>query len=284
MKHLLSAALLIASTSVFAQIQSPKASPLGKVEQKVGLTDLKVEYSRPSKNDRVIFGDVVPMNQLWRTGANENSKFTTSDAIVFGKDTLKPGTYALYTTPGKDSWDVIFYNDITNWGTPEKFEETKVALRTKAKVEMQSTVTETFTINFDNLKMNSANLVFEWDKTKASVAFTVPTDAKMMASITKVMGGPSANDYYMASDYYYNAKLDMNQALTYLNKYVEMKGIDEVPFYVLHRKALIQAELKDYKGALETAKLSLKKSEEAEYEEYIKMNKKVIEEWSKKVN
>ncbi|MEY4604875.1 MAG: hypothetical protein RIT43_2167, partial [Bacteroidota bacterium] len=87
----------------FAQMQRPMASPQGKVEQKVGLTDLKIEYYRPSKNNRTVFGEVVPFEEVWRTGANENAKFTSNDPVIFGKDTLKAGTYAIFTKPSKDS-------------------------------------------------------------------------------------------------------------------------------------------------------------------------------------
>ena len=97
------------STLSTAQLQTPKASPLAKFEQRVGLTDIKIEYSRPSKNERVIFGNVVPFEEIWRTGANENTKFTTSDFLIFGTDTLKAGTYAIYTKPSKESWEIIFY-------------------------------------------------------------------------------------------------------------------------------------------------------------------------------
>ena len=91
-KHLFVAALIALGTGLNAQIVAPKASPQGKIEQKIGVTDVKVEYYRPMKNNRVVFGEVVPFNEIWRTGANENTKFTCSDALVFGTDTLRAGT------------------------------------------------------------------------------------------------------------------------------------------------------------------------------------------------
>ena len=119
--------------STMAQM-APQASPASKVEQRVGLTDLTVKYSRPGKKDRVIFGELVPYGQVWRTGANENTTFTCTDVLVFGKDSLKPGTYALYTTPNKDKWDLMFYTTTNNWGTPEKWDDSKVALKTSSVV------------------------------------------------------------------------------------------------------------------------------------------------------
>jgi len=280
MRNLLPCLFIVTSFGINAQIQSPRLSPLAKVEQKVGLTDVKIEYYRPSKNNRVVFGDVVPMNELWRTGANENTKITFSDAAIFDKDTLKAGTYAIFTKPTSSSWEVIFYTDITNWGTPEEFDESKVALRKTADVIALNDVVETFTISLDNLTTKEATLNFSWDKTRAGLKFTVPTESKMQSTITKVLAGPTANDYYAAADYYHNAKLDQNQALIWVNKYIEMKGA-ETPFYVYRKKALIQAELGDYKGAVESAKLSLAGAEKAENQSYIDMNKKSIEEWGK---
>lgn len=265
----------------FSQIQGPRLSPQGKVEQKIGLTDIKVEYYRPSKSGRVVFGDVVPLNETWRTGANENTKFTCSDAIVFGTDTLKAGTYALYTKPTEKAWEVYFYNDYSNWGLPENWDDAKVVLKLSAAVMMSSDVVETFTIGIDNITTSTANLIFSWDKTRVSVPFAVPTKSKMQASIDKTLAGPTANDYYAAADYYYNAKLDMKQALAWMDKYISMKG-EETPFYVYRKKALIQAELKDFKGAIETAKISSASAEKAGNTDYVEMNKKSIEEWSKK--
>lgn len=281
MKNILST-LLVSTGITFslnAQLQIPKASPLAKIEQKVGLTDIKIEYSRPSKNDREIFGKLVPMDEVWRTGANENTKFTISDLLIFGKDTLKAGTYALYTKPGKDAWDIIFYTDATNWGTPDKWDETKVALRAKAKVNNLSSVTETFSISIENLETESASLNFTWDKTTASVSFTVPTKSKVQANIDKVMAGPSANDYYSAANFYLTEKKDLNKALEWINKAVAMRAD---AYWMLRTKSLIQAELGDKAGAIETAKKSLEGATKDENKGYIDMNNASIEEWSKK--
>ncbi len=263
-----------------AQLQTPKASPVAKFEQRVGLTDIKVEYSRPSKNERVVFGNVVPFDEIWRTGANENTKFTTSDFLVFGTDTLKAGTYAIFTKPSKDNWEIFFYTETTNWGNPEKWDDAKVALKTKAKVNVLANEVETFSISLENLETTSASLNFTWDKTVASVNFTVPTATKVMANIQKTMAGPSASDYYGAGNYYYTEKKDLKQALTWVAKAVELQGDDA--YWMLRTKALIQADLGDKKGAIETAKKSLVAAEKANNKRYIELNKASIEEWSKK--
>ena len=280
MKRIVLFLLVAVSFSSQAQIQRPMASPLAKVEQRVGLTDVKIEYFRPSKNNRVIFGDVVPFGELWRTGANENTKFTTPDPLVFGKDTLKAGTYAIFTTPNKDSWELIFYSELGNWGTPDNFDEAKVALRKSVPVINLSDVTETFTISIDNTTTDKADLTITWDKTRIALSFFVPTAAKMSANIDKVMAGPSANDYYASAEFYFKEKKDMKKALEWINKAIEIRG--QEAFWMTRLKSQIQAELGDYKGAIETAKQSLAAAEKAEYKSYVDANKAAIEEWGKK--
>lgn len=262
-----------------AQIQRPMASPSAKVEQKVGLTDVKVEYYRPSKNNRVIFGEVVPFDEIWRTGANENAKITTIDPLIFGKDTLPKGTYAIFTKPGKTSWDVYFYTETSNWGLPEKWEESKVALKTTATVKALNDVTETFTIAIDNPTTKSADLTFTWDQTKATVNFSVPTAQKMSASIDKVMAGPSAGDYYAAAEFYFKEKKDLKKALEWCSKAADMRP---EAYWIMRMKAQIQAELGDFKGAISSAKLSADAAAKDGDDNYVKMNNASIEEWSKK--
>ena len=264
--------------SAMAQL-APQASPLAKVEQKVGLTDVSIQYSRPSKNDRVIFGDLVAFNEIWRTGANENTKITFSDGVVFGKDSLKPGTYALFTKPGKDSWDIIFYSDASNWGLPQTWDDSKVALRVAAKPVTVSDVIESLTISVDKIHTNGASLTLGWDKTKVMVPFTVPTDAKVMANIKKTMAGPTANDYNMAANYYLTNKMDMKQALEWSNKATEM---NKEAFWMLRTKSLIQAEMGDKTGAIASARAGLALAEKAENKDYQKMFNASIAEWSKK--
>jgi hypothetical protein len=272
--------LLYLGSSLSAQILSPKSSPIAKVEQRVGLTDVTIEYSRPSKNDRVVFGQLLPFNEMWRTGANENTKITVSDAIVFGKDTLPAGTYAIFTKPSESTWEIIFYSDIANWGTPDEWDENKVVLKVNATVMALNDVVETFTIGIDNPTIKSANLNFSWDKTRATVSFSVPTAEKMAKSIEITMAGPTAADYHTSAEFYYKEKMDMKQALEWSTKACDLRG-DEA-FWMLRLKSLIQAELGDYKGAIETAKRSLASAEAAKYQSYIDMNKASIEEWSKK--
>jgi hypothetical protein len=280
MKKLAFLALLFGSMTSHAQIQTPQGSPLGKVEQKVGLADITISYYRPGKKDRVIFGDVVPFNEFWRFGANENTKITSTEHLIFGKDTLKAGTYAIFAKPTQKSWEVVFYTETSNWGLPEKWDDKKVALRLNAPVTNLNDVTENFTISIDNLQNSSATLQFTWDKTRASLPFTLNTKDKVLASIKKTMDGPTANDYYRSASYYFQEKLDMKQALDWCKKAVDLRG--ESAYWMTRLLAQLQAENGDYKGAIETAKKSIAAAEKDGDQNYVKMNKASIEEWSKK--
>lgn len=279
MKNLVYALMLCIPILLHAQIQRPLASPQAKVEQKIGLTDIKVEYYRPSKNSRVIFGEVVPYNEIWRTGANENTKLTISDPIVFGKDTLKTGTYAIYTIPTVNQWEIIFYTDYFNWGTPEKWDEKKVALKIPASVDTLNDVVESFTISLDKLTTKSADLNFSWDRTRATLHFSVPTATKMQINVDKMMAGPSASDFYAAAEFYYNEKKELSKALEWATKATSLRP---EAYWMLRLKAEIQAAMGDYTGALQTGIESLDAADKANNASFIDTMSKLMVEWNSK--
>jgi hypothetical protein len=285
MKKLLLVAIFALSGLVAtAQVKTPQASPSSKVEQVVGLTNVEVNYSRPSAKGRTVFGELVPYGSNWRTGANANTTITFSENVkIEGKDLAK-GTYALYTTPKADSWDVIFYKNTDNWGLPEKWNDSDVAVKVSVKPESTNRHIETFTISVNNITNDNATLNLEWEKTIVPVKIEVPTKEVAITSIENALAGPKAGDYFSASQYFYQSGGDMNKALTWVNKAIEMAtaGGKEAPFWYLRQKSLIQAKLNDKKGAIETAKLSLAAAIKAGNKDYEKMNNDSIAEWSKK--
>jgi tetratricopeptide (TPR) repeat protein len=280
MKKIIISITLFFSISGYSQIQFPKASPQGKIEQRIGITDIIVSYSRPSMNGRVIFGNVVPMDKIWRTGANENTIIKTSDDLIFGKDTLKRGVYSIYTKPSKETWDLYFYNDTLNWGEPRIWDDSKVALKTQSNVKLLNDSYEFFTIDLQQLNVNNGQLVLAWEKTKVIFPFQVNTSKKVTKSIDKLMAGPTAGEYYNAGSYYFKEKIDLKKALEWVSKAIDMQGEDA--YWMLRTKSLIQAELGDFKGAIDTAKKALIASEKAKNQAYIDINKSSIEEWKNK--
>ena len=253
MKKLFLGFVAFAAFSLHAQVQTPALSPVAKLEQKVGLTDINIQYSRPGKRDRIIFGDLLPFGEIWRFGANENTKITSSDPLIFGLDTVKAGTYALFANVEKDSWTIYFYSETTNWGVPDPWDTKKVVYETKLPVSQQ--------------------------KIKISLPFTVNTKEKVLSSVKKTMEGPSANDYHRSASFYYQEKIDMKKALEWSTKACELRP---EAYWMLRMKSLLQAENGDFKGAVITAKKSLELAEKDGDGAYVKMNKTSIDEWSKK--
>ncbi|AUC14553.1 dihydrolipoamide dehydrogenase [Tenacibaculum sp. SZ-18] len=264
--------------SVNAQIKTPQPSPLSKIEQKVGLTDVTVEYSRPGVKGRKVFGDLVPFGKLWRTGANKNTIVTFSQDVTIDGKSLKKGSYAIFTKPGTTSWEVMFYSDTNNWGTPRKWDDKKVALTTTAKVQKMPMTVESFTITIDDLTNNSAVLGILWENTYAGIKFNVPTDKAVESSIASVMAGPGANEFYAAASYYMDEGKDINKAMMWIDKAVDMTS-SEPRFWYLRKQSLIHAKAGDKKGAIKAAKASLMHAEKANNADYVKMNKESLKEW-----
>jgi len=279
MKKLLLSLFIVACTNtISAQIETPQPSPLGKIEQKVGLTDVSIEYSRPGVKGRTIFGDLVPYGKMWRTGANKNTIVTFSDAVTIDGKELKKGSYALFVKPSATSWDVFFYNDTNNWGTPKTWDDSKVALKTTVKTEKVPMNIETFTISVDDITNNQASIGLLWENIYAGIKFATPTDKMVSENITKVMTGPGAGDYYAAASYYLSEEKDMSKAKEWIDKAIDMTK-DKPRFWYLRRQALIYAKAGDKKGAIKAAKASLKYAKEAKNEGYIKMNEASLKEW-----
>ncbi len=275
-------AMIIANYAIEAQVKTPAPSPKSVLTQVVGLTDVTIEYSRPSAKGRNVFGDLVPFGKVWRTGANANSTISFSDDVVIKGNTLKKGKYAIFTMPKADMWEVIFYSATDNWGNPENWDEKKVAVQTNVDPIALGNNVETLTIAINNLTNDSATLDISWEKTMVSVKFEVPTQKTAIASIEKVLAGPTAGDYFSSGQYLLQSNGDLNKALDYLNKAISMtKPGADVPFWYLRQKSLVQAKMGDKTGAIATAKLSLAGAEKEKNDDYVKMNNDSIKEWSK---
>lgn len=277
-KHMLTlCSLVFATFGITAQVQTPPPSPTAKVAQQVGLTDITLEYSRPAMRGRTVMGELVPYGKVWRTGANENTKITFSDDVKIGGKELKKGTYAIYTIPNTSTWEVIFYSDANNWGNPEKWDDSKVALKTTVSAESMPFDIKSFTMLFGDITNNSAMLDILWERTYVGVKIEVPTEKKAMASIDKALNGPSARDYFSSAVYYLDEGKDIAQAKAWIDKAVEMQ--EDTPFWMLRQKSLIYHKAGDKKGAIKAAKASMTAAEKANNADYVKMNKDSLKEW-----
>jgi len=270
---------LFVCTYGIAQIQTPQPSPLAKVEQEIGLTQVTIEYSRPAMRGRSIMGELVPMGELWRAGANKNSLITFSDAVKVGGIDLDAGTYSIFIRPGESMWEVFFYTEIENSGLPAKWNPDSIAATVEVESKKLSESIESFTIALENLNNNGATINFKWENTQASILLEVPTHIKTMASIQETMkGNPKSGDYYNAAIYFRQSNQDLKQAKNWIAKAIEM---DSGKYWMYRQQSLILAELNDKEGAINAAKESLKLAKEAGNQDYVRLNTNAIEEWSK---
>ena len=267
---------IMMSFSLHAQINIPQASPSASITQTVGLTSIKVDYSRPSMKGRTIFGGILPYNTLWRTGANATTKFTIDKPISFNGQELKAGTYSIYTISAENTWDVIFYTDDSD-PLMTSVDDSKVALKTTAEAQQLPMTIETFTISIDDLTADSAILGMMWENTYVGVPFKVGTDKEVTASIDAALNGPSAGDYYNAAVYYLNSGKDIQKAKTWMGKAMGMTK--EPKFWQQRQQSLILAKAGDKKAAVEAAKKSLAGAKEAGNEDYVRMNTASLKEW-----
>lgn len=176
MKKLLTSVLAIAflacTVNLTAQDEKAAASPFSKLEQKIGTTDVTVEYSRPGVKDRKIFGELVPYDKKWRTGANAATKITFSKDVTVEGKAVPAGTYAVFTTPGKTSWDVHFFTfDKPGAGA---YNDATPAVTVEAEpVDLGDIKIESFLIFFDMLRDDSAQMWMTWDNLAVPLALGV---------------------------------------------------------------------------------------------------------------
>ena len=268
---------IVASLTVEAQINTPAPSPAAKLMQTVGLTEVMVDYSRPSMRGREIYGNLVPYDKLWRTGANAYTTITFDTNITIGGSDIEAGTYSIFTKPGASNWEVFFYTDTQGGGIPSDWDESKIVAQLTVPVKKMDMPVETFTITIDDVSSTSANLGIIWENTYVAVPFSVPTDAAVMKSIDAALNGPTAGDYYAAAVYYLSEDKDISKAKEWMEKAMSMT--EKPAFWQLRQQSLILAKAGDKKGAIEAAKKSLAGAKEAGNDDYVKMNTESLKEW-----
>lgn len=281
MKKVLFFLVIIAMTSfsATAQINAPAASPEAILTQVVGLTTIKIEYSRPGLKGRQMFGGLLPYGEMWRTGANAATKITIGDNAQIHDNDVPAGTYALYTIPGEEEWTIIFHKNTTHWGIGGKnYKKSEDAFRFKVKPTRLAEKVETFTIDINNIRSDNASIDLMWENTKVSFTINLDSDAKVMADIKQKMKGVSGTTYYQAAKYYYDNKKDLDQALEWVQIGMEKEG---EKFWMMRLKALILADQQKYKKAMKAAERSIVLAEEEGNDSYVEMNRQSIAEWEK---
>lgn len=209
-----------------AQLELPRVSPKSSVTQTIGLTEVTVAYSRPGVKGRTIWGDLVPFDKPWRTGANEATVLTVSDEVQFGGQKLPAGSYALLTIPGKDGWQVVLNSDKDMWGA-NGYQESKDVLRVKVAPAAAAEAAEWMQFTFENLTATSGELVLRWEKTRVAVPITVDVNAKALANARAAMASAKADDWrtpYQAAGYCFNNDVALDEGQQWLEKSVAIQG------------------------------------------------------------
>lgn len=256
------------------QIRTPAASPTAEFKQPVGLTDISIVYSRPSVKGREIFGDLVPYDKLWRTGANMATKITFSEDVKIEGKSLAAGSYALFSIPGKDEWTLIFNTNFNQSGTGS-YDESLDALRVQVKSgTLEGEGVESLMININGLRNDHAYMVLLWANTIVTAKIEVNTDEQVMANIKAAMDPASeAGKYWAAASYYYESDKDIDQAIEWINKSI---ALGNNRFWVVHLKAKMLQKKGDCKEAIVAAEESKKMAQDAGSDDYVALNDKLI--------
>ncbi len=248
-------------------LQFPQASPGCTIKQRVGATDIEVVYSRPSRKDRQVFGNVVPFDKVWRTGANAATKITFSTPVKLNGTDVAAGSYALYTIPGEDEWTIILNKGVGKSGT--QYDEKEDVMRFKTTPQQLSEQIETFMIEFNDLRDESATMNLVWDRTVVPVKIEIPLSDKLVPQIEAVMASDAKQKpYFQAAVFYYDHGQDLQKA----KKWIEAAVAQNEAYYTVHWKAKILAKLGEKDAAIAAAKRSKELAEQAKDGAYIKLN------------
>lgn len=264
-------------TPVSAQkVDFPQASPSATLKQRVGLTDIQIEYSRPGVKGRKIFGGLEPYGKVWRTGANSATKLTFSTPVKLGGTDLPAGAYELFTIPGESEWTVIVHKNVSEWGAYAYDAKDDVARLTVKPVALAAPV-ETFTIEINQIRDESATLELLWENTLVPVPLQVDVASKVVPQIQAVMASDSAKKpYFQSALFYLDHNLDLKQALAWMDTAI---ASDPKAFYAYYHKARILAKLGDKAAAIATAEKSIAVAAESggvATEEYTRLNRTLI--------
>ncbi|MCX8019399.1 MAG: DUF2911 domain-containing protein [Chitinophagaceae bacterium] len=271
-KYLVIAFALYLQPSFSQQLNIPQPSPLQTVKQNFGLSFIEISYSRPGVKNRKVFGDLVPYNQVWRTGANAATTITFGDEVTVNGVKIAPGKYGLLSIPGEKEWTIIIskQTDVTG---PEAYKQDQDVVRVNVKPLSLSMPVETFTISIDDIKNNSCKIALIWDKVYVPFEVTTEVDSKVMKQIENVMLKDN-KPYYSAANYYYENNKDLNQALEWVNKAVEMNPNSQPWVHTLKTKIL--AKLGRKEEARAAAQNAIRIAQSTKFPEFVKQNEEIL--------
>ncbi|MFT4153323.1 DUF2911 domain-containing protein [Parafilimonas sp.] len=247
----------------------PQLSPTATVVQNFGIGKITLVYSRPSIKGRTLFAEnsaLAPLGKLWRTGANQATRLTFSEKVTFGGKAVDTGSYALYTIPNANEWEIILNKGFNNSGTDGYKESDDVARFKVPAVNVPGLNMETFTIELLNITAESCNLMLMWGNTMVAVPVTTNFKDKSRASIEAALKTDN-KPYWQAAGFYYEYEKDYAKALENVNQAIET---NKDAFFMYMLKARIQKELGDKTGAKASAEKTIELAAAAKNDDYVK--------------
>ena len=277
MKKTLLAAALLSSVMGFAQIRMPQPSTTQKISQDFGMGKIELTYSRPNVKGRAMLkenSELVPLNQLWRTGANADTRIHFSDKVTMGGTTLDTGAYVLYTVPGVDYWEVVVNKGLNNWGT-DGYKQSEDVVRFKVKAAKTTSNTETFTFQFANVEAESIDLQLSWGKVAVSIPISTNVKDRLRAQVEAALSAEKVNPnvYQAAANFYYEWEKNYAKALQNVNKATEA---NPKAFWLFLLTAKIQKDMGQKADAKASAEKCISIATEAKNADYVRMAKELI--------
>lgn len=268
---------LDAQTDTAPKINFPAASPAATLKQRVGLTDIEVNYSRPSVRGRKIFGGLEPWDKVWRTGANSATKIKFSTPVKLNGTEIPAGSYELFSIPNPTEWTVIVAKDSSEWGAYTYDQKNDIA-RVKAKPLATPSLVETFAIGFADLRDESATLYLTWENTRVPVKLEVDVTGVLIPQIEAVMASDAANKpYFQAAMFYFDHNLDLKKAAGWMDAALAAQPDG---FYIAYHRARLLAKMGEKEAAIASARKSIeiaKKAGGPVADEYTRLNTTLIE-------
>jgi Protein of unknown function (DUF2911) len=239
-----------------AQISIPALSPSASIKQQIGLGKVSINYARPSLRGRQLLGKAnIPFGKVWRLGANEATTIEITDSMLINGRPLAKGKYALMAIPGESEWTIIINSNANQWGA-YTYSEKKDIMRINVKAEKLKEKTETLSFYFEDVTPEKSTLVFKWENSSFQIGIEQKTDEKVMAEIKEKMAKEkiSYSTYMEAAEYYLYANKDLNQALEWTKKLLE---IVKTSGFCYNLQAQIAQKLNNCELAISAAKSSI---------------------------
>ena len=268
-------AVLLSTLTLDGQVEYLRLSPSQKIIQRVGMTNVEIEFSRPQMKGRQVFGQLVPYNQMWRTGANENTKISFDHRVRIGDIDVAKGTYNLLTLPKMTSWDIYLYTTTDHLDVPDPIDSTKLIYLTTVPSYQLEDPQETLVINIYDITETSANLGISWEHTDVKIPISFYTNEAMEKMIEREFK-QNIFDYSIAASYYSQRNMNLEKAKMLMKLSIDLRDVPSA--WAHHEYAIILKKLGELKEAKENLEYSLQLAKKTGNTNLTEENQKLLNE------